>query len=117
MSRLYDITTKKEARRSTLQAALDSIVSQIIALGPLKIIVFGSFAQGRIDVNSDLDIFVLMPSTRTGKEWLDIIYDSVERKVASDIIVYNDSEFRERLPVSPLLQNIIKGKVVYEKAL
>ena len=104
---------KGEAR---LQEALESIVGQLKKLGALKIIVFGSFAHDKVDVNSDLDLFVLMPSTRSGKEWLDIVYDTIERSVASDIIVYNDREFRERLPTSAFLQNVIKGKVVYEKA-
>ncbi|HTY91740.1 MAG TPA: hypothetical protein VMC84_11240 [Methanocella sp.] len=69
-----------------------------------------------VDVNSDLDLFVLMPSTRAGKEWMDIVYDTIERRVASDLIIYNDREFRERLPTSAFLQNVVKGKVVYEKA-
>ncbi len=113
---LDEILQRKKERKARLQEALESLVSQLKNLGALKIIVFGSFARDQVDVNSDLDLFVLMPSTKTGKEWMDIIYDTVERKVASDIIVYNDEEFRERLPVSTFLQNVVKGKVVYEKA-
>lgn len=116
MSSLNKILRKKNDRKARLQEALGSIVSQLASLGALKVIVFGSFAQDTVDVNSDLDLFVLMPSTRTGKEWLGFIYDTVERKVASDIVVYNDKEFNERLPSSVFLQNVMKGKVVYEKA-
>ncbi len=43
-------------------------------MGAQKIILFGSLASGDVDVNSDLDLFVLMPSAKTGKEWTDIIY-------------------------------------------
>jgi len=116
MSELDNILLRKKERKARLQEALESIVGQLKNLGALKIIVFGSFAQDKVDVNSDLDLFVLMPSTRTGKEWMDIVYDTVERRVASDIIVYNDMEFRERLPTSSFLQNVVKGEVVYEKA-
>jgi len=51
-------------------------------------------------MDSDLDIFVVMPSSKAGKEWMDLIYDTVDRTTASDIIVYNDKEFHERLPKS-----------------
>lgn len=117
MSGLDEILQRKKERKAKLQEALEHIVSQLKNFGALKIIVFGSFARDQVDVYSDLDLFVLMPSTRTGKEWLDIIYNTIERRVESDIIVYNDREFGDRLPVSAFLQNVVKGKVVYEKAI
>ena len=109
------ILQKKERRKIKLQRSLDSIVSQLKSLGALKIILFGSFAKGDIDVNTDLDLFVIMPSTKTGKEWLDIIYEKVERNVAADIIVYNLEEFKENLPKSIFLRTISEGVLVYEK--
>ncbi len=115
MLKLKEILQRKNERKARLQASLDSIVTQLKSLGALKVILFGSFARGDVDVNSDLDLLVLMPSTKTGKEWMDTIYEKIERKVASDIIVYNQKEFYERLPTSNFLQNILKGKVVYEK--
>lgn len=115
MSRLNDILRQKNERRTRLQASLDSITSQLKSLGALKVVLFGSFVKGDVDVNSDLDLFVLMPSTRTGKEWMDMVYEMIERKVASDIIIYNVEEFNEKLPTSSFLQKIMKGKVVYEK--
>lgn len=115
MPKLKEILQRKIQRRARLQASLDSIVSQLKNLGALKIVHFGSFARGDVDVNSDLDLLVLMPSTKTGKQWMDEIYEKIERKVASDIIVYNQEEFQEKLPTSSFLQNILKGKVVYEK--
>lgn len=116
MSKLKKILRRKEKRKDRLQTSLNSIIRQLKDIGALKIILFGSFAKGDIDVYSDLDLFVFMPSTKTGKEWMNLIYENIERRVASDIIVYNQKEFDERLPTSSLLQNIINsGKVVYEK--
>jgi hypothetical protein len=66
-------------------------------------------------VNSDLDLFVLMPTAKTGKEWTDIIYSTVEKKVASHIIAFNQDELRKALPLSSFLENILRGKVLYEK--
>jgi predicted nucleotidyltransferase len=116
MSRLAEIVKMKKDRKAILQKSLDLMVKQLTGMGALKIVVFGSFARDKVDVDSDLDLFVVMPSTRTGKEWMDIIYDTIDRKVASDIIVYNDEEFRDTLPISRFLQNVAQGNVVYEKA-
>lgn len=115
MSKLKEILQRKERRKAKLQSALDTIVSQLKGIGAMKVILFGSLANDSVDVSSDLDLFVLMPSTKTGKEWMDMIYEKIERKIASDIIVYNQKEFHEKLPTSSFLQNILKGKVVYEK--
>ncbi|MBI5286736.1 MAG: nucleotidyltransferase domain-containing protein [Deltaproteobacteria bacterium] len=116
MSKLKEILRKKEERKAKLQASLDTIVNQLKDIGALKVILFGSLAKGDVDVDSDLDLFVVMPPTRRGKEWMDTIYENVDRKIASEIIVYNQKELLEQLPTSSFLQNILKGKVVYEKA-
>jgi len=115
MSKLQEILRRKAERKARLQAALDSIVSQLKEMGALKVILFGSLADGHVDIWSDLDLFVIMPSTKTGKEWIDLVYDKVERNIAADIIVYNEREFNQRLPQSRFLQHILKGMVVYEK--
>jgi hypothetical protein len=57
-----------------------------------------------------------MPSTKTGREWMDLIYRTVERKVASNIIVYNEEEFYQKLPSSSFLKNILEAKIICEKA-
>jgi len=115
MSKVQEIIKKKKDRKNKLLSSLDLIVDQLKKMGALKIVLFGSLVRDEVDINSDLDLFVLMPSTKTGKEWFNIIYDQIERKVASDIIVYNEKEFGEELPWNSLLTNISKGKVIYEK--
>lgn len=118
MSKLKEILERKEKRETRLQTSLDSIVNQLKNIGALKIVLFGSFAKGDIDVYSDLDLLVIMPSTMSGKEWMKLVYGDVEREVSSDIIVYNLREFEENLPISSFLQNIVNsGRIVYEKTL
>lgn len=85
-------------------------------MGSLKVILFGSLATGEVDVNSDIDLLAIMPETKRGKEWSRLIYDKVERGIASDIIVFNKIEFEKELPTNSFLKQIIEsGKVVYEK--
>lgn len=116
MSKIREILERKNNRRTRLQASLDSIVSQIREIGALRVILFGSLVEEEVDVYSDLDLLVIMPSTRTGKEWTDMIYRDVERGVSTDIIVYNQREFEEKLPTSSFLRSVLdSGRVVYEK--
>lgn len=116
MPKVKEILDRKRARKARLEASLDTLVRQLKRLGALKIILFGSLARGNVDVDSDLDLFVLMPPTRTGREWTDTIYTDLERKVAANIVAYNQKEFEERLTTSSFLKNVLKGKTVYEKA-
>jgi predicted nucleotidyltransferase len=116
MSLLKRILEKKERRKARLQAALDSLVKELAALGAIRIVLFGSFARRDVDISSDLDLLVIMPPERTGREWQNLIYETVERTAAADIIVFNEREFRENLPRSTFLRNAMKGRVVYEKA-
>jgi predicted nucleotidyltransferase len=116
VSRLESILERRNQREKRLRSALDSIINQLRRMGPVKIIVFGSLATGDIDVNSDVDLLAVMPGSRSGREWSKIIYDEVERGVASDIIVFNETEFQKELPTNSFLRRIVKsGKVVYEK--
>lgn len=118
MSRLNEIMLKKQAREAKLRSSLASIISQLKNLGALKIILFGSLSRQEIDTQSDLDLLLIMPSSKSGKEWMDLVYDTVERGIDSDILIYNQKEFKKNLSINSFLQNIVStGKVVYEKTL
>ena len=84
--------------------------------GAQKIILFGSFSEGHIRSWSDLDVICIMPSIRTGKEWMKKIYDEIDREVDCDILAYTKEELEKTIPVSRFLRHsIITGKVIYEK--
>jgi len=118
MSRVQEILLRKRARELRPKSSLAHITEQLRDLGALKIVLFGSLARGNVDTDSDLDLLVIMPANVSGKEWTGIVYDKVERGIASDIIVYSQDEFESRLPESSFLQDIMaSGRVVYEKAI
>ena len=99
-------------------SSMESITKQLVDLGALKIILFGSLASGNIDVSSDLDLLVIMPSTQSGKQWMKDIYENTKRRIAADIIVYNQTEFEIERQHSHFLRNILdSGRVIYEKTL
>ncbi|MGA8848874.1 MAG: nucleotidyltransferase domain-containing protein [Dehalococcoidia bacterium] len=118
MSKLKEILQRKKEREEKLKSSLDSVTRQLSDLGALKIILFGSLAEEDVDVFSDLDLLVIMPPEKSGKEWMRLAYENVDRGIASDIIIYNQKELQENLARSSFLRGILdSGRIVYEKTL
>ncbi|MGQ9546549.1 MAG: nucleotidyltransferase domain-containing protein [Dehalococcoidia bacterium] len=61
MSRLKEILQREKEREEKLKSSLASVTRQLMNLGALKIILFGSLAGEDVDVFSDLDLLVIMP--------------------------------------------------------
>jgi len=116
---MVDIASIKKSqleRKEQLQDALEHLVDQLKEIEVLKVILFGSLNEDNIDINSDIDLLILMPNSRPTKEWTNLIYENIERNIASDLVIYNLNDFEEMLPTSSFLQHIVEtGKIVYEK--
>ncbi len=113
---MESINTRKMLREARLRSSLRSVVRQLREMGALKIVLFGSLARGEVHPGSDLDLLVVMPQTRTGRDWARRIYGRVERGVASDIVVFNEEELERDLPASRFLRHVLaSGRVLYEK--
>jgi len=113
--RLKEILERKEKRKEILEKELLFLVKQLIKFGAKKIVLFGSLRENKIDFNSDIDLLVIMPSSKPGKEWMSFLYENLERNVASDLITFNETEFAKELEYNSFLRNIIKrGKVLHE---
>jgi predicted nucleotidyltransferase len=114
---LHPLFSVQERRpESLLKRELRKISRQLRAMGALKIIVFGSFAEGDVRRSSDLDLFVVMPSQMSGREWLGKIYEEVDREANSDILAFTAEELETAPPVSRFLRHALAtGKVIYEK--
>lgn len=116
MSLLAEIRQRIELRRKRLEEGLAAMLPQLIGLGAIKVILFGSLAAGTVDSDSDLDLLVIMPETLTGKEWGNRVYSEVDRRVETDFIVFNTAEFGQALPNNSFLREIsATGRVVYER--
>ncbi len=113
---LEEIRARKAKRRDALERNLEKIKQQLQDMGALKIIVFGSYAQGHVRSWSDLDIITVMPSAKTGKEWRSKIYGEIDRDVDCDILAYTANELEETIPVSRFLRHALKtGRIIYER--
>lgn len=113
---LKEINLRRENRKRHLQSCLESLQRQLAEMGALRLILFGSFSQGRTNSRSDLDLLVVMPPDLTGREWMKRIYSEVDRDVDCDILAYTNEELENLLPVSRFLRHAMKtGRVIYEK--
>ncbi len=116
MKSISQIKKENEIRRRNLNEAKIQIVEQLKKMGALKIILFGSFASGEINKRSDLDFIVVMPPTKSGWEWTNEIYESLDRKVSADIIAYTPEEFERMKKESIFVRYAVKtGINYYEK--
>lgn len=115
MNTLESIKERQENRRRVLEQGLTAIVAQLENLGARKVVLFGSLARGDIGTWSDLDLLVIMPSSRSSREWMRHIYAEVERTAACDFLVYTEEDLQAMLPSSHFLRHVLKeGKVAYE---
>jgi uncharacterized protein len=93
-------------------------LSQAIAqeFNPDKIILFGSYAYGNPQDDSDVDLLVILPykGSRFRKTWE--ILNKIQPKFAIDLLVRTPVEVEQRLGWNDFfLREIMeKGKVIYE---
>jgi predicted nucleotidyltransferase len=110
------LKARKAARKRKLEKSLEDLVSQLKALGALRIIAFGSYATGTIRSWSDLDVIVVMPSARSGKEWFRVVHDSIDVAAPADVLPFTEEELKSKLKTSSFIRHAMRtGKVVYEK--
>jgi len=85
---------------------------------PEKIILFGSYAYGNPQDDSDIDLLVILPYKGNGlhKTWE--ILNKIQPKFAVDLLVRTPVEIDQRLAWNDFFLNEIieKGKVLYESA-
>ena len=100
-----------------VQYIVDKIVREI---QPEKIILFGSYARGDFDRDSDLDLFIVVEDEKESSRLIRRKIDALlwGRKFPVDLIVRKEKEikrnFRAKNPF--YIHHIFKdGKVLYEK--
>jgi len=110
------LSVKRQSYAEALERNLTSLVHQLRRIPTVqKVILIGSFAAGRRDLFTDLDLVVVMDSP------LDFVTRSAElgrqlqAEVALDLLVYTPDEI-ERMRERPFMRHALKtGKVLYER--
>jgi predicted nucleotidyltransferase len=113
---IADMHARRERRKRALTDQLARLVDQPARMGALWVIVFGSFAEDAGRSTSDLDLIVVMPPEKTGKEWRRIVGTELDREISCDLLVYTEEELVRMIPVSRFVRHALEtGKTVYEK--
>ncbi len=107
-------------KRSTkIKAELDKIVRRVVdSYQPEKIILFGSYAYGEPDEDSDLDLLIIK---KTSERFIDRlmtvrkIVSDPKRSVPFEPVVLTPDELKQRLAIGDqFIEEIVnKGKMLY----
>jgi predicted nucleotidyltransferase len=106
---------------------LSSLAFYLFTADPYRIILFGSYAKGTADENSDIDMVVILDNNdvaKTYKERLDKklyinrLVRNINYKIALDILVYSKEEYKIVKNFGNYFIDEIEntGKIIYEKA-
>jgi predicted nucleotidyltransferase len=109
-----------QASSSTIDELLDQATRLLVeAAHPQKIILFGSYARGDFDEDSDLDFLVILPEVKNRFSEMARLQDVLTPlRVPTDVMVYSIGEVAERghLPGSALRWALEEGTVLYATA-
>jgi len=116
---MHDIERIAAARASygrDLQESLERIVASLSAMEEVeRISLFGSYARGRADLFTDLDLLVVMKTAEGILERLRRLYSLLAAPVDLDILCYTPEEF-EGMRDRPFMKRILgEERVLYEK--
>lgn len=108
------------ARRQEYRQALEDTVLDIVAALGRKIeveraILFGSYAGGRRDLFTDLDILVVMESSQDFVTRTAAMYQYLSAPVDLDLLVYTPEELERNRDRGFIRQALEKGTIIYEK--
>ena len=107
---------KREEYVNNLDQALERVLDQLRAIPAVqRVILFGSYAAGKRDLLTDLDLLVVMESeldfvTRTAQ-----LYVSLQPGIDMDLLVYTPKEFENMKDGNFIRKALEGGKVLYEK--
>jgi predicted nucleotidyltransferase len=106
---------RRAAYVTRLEEALDHAVAQLRAIpGVQRISVFGSYARGRRDLFTDLDILVILDTADAIPERLARLYRQVDVPVDLDLVAWTPAEY-ERMRMRPFGRKITaEERVIYE---
>jgi predicted nucleotidyltransferase len=113
-------TTPLEERRGQYRRALDEALEHVrerLAGMPdvELVILFGSYAAGRRDLFTDLDLLVVMHSDKDFVTRTANLYRQLHPGVDMDLLVYTPAEFERRRHRGFVKHALEKGQVIYEK--
>ena len=114
---MLTISEQRAAYVHNLEINLQTIVARLSVLPEVqRVILFGSYAAGRRDLFTDLDILVVMESNVDYATRVAMLYQQLQLTVDVDLLVYTPQEIESRPMNSFIHKTLSTGKVLYEKS-
>ena len=110
-----------------LNTVLDNLIFLLKPSDPYKIILFGSYAHGNQNKNSDIDLMIILDNNHVSKTYKERLNKKISirnlvleinRKIPLDILVYSKEELSLIKKNGNYFIDEIErtGKIIYEKA-
>jgi predicted nucleotidyltransferase len=112
------LATRREEYTRALERALTDLVAQLRAMPAVQqVILFGSYAAGRRDLFTDLDVLVIMDSDLDFVPRNAALYQqlSVEVEVDLDLLAYTPEEVERMRERGLVRRALATGQVLYAK--
>ena len=105
----------KKRHLNQLKKELPRIKEELIKLGALKIILFGSAVRNELGLMSDIDLVVIIESNKSYIERSVEIYKKIQ-PIQVDLLIYTPYEFNHMSKENLFIQHILKeGKLIFER--
>ncbi len=116
MTQPGDLAARRAAYAAALQEALQRILAQLRRMPEVeRVILFGSYAAGRKDLFTDLDLLVVMESSEDFLTRMARLRRDLNVGVDLDLLVYTPEEFTQMQDRGFLRQILATGQVLYER--
>lgn len=105
-------------RERVLKENLDRIIIDLKEkYNPQKVIIFGSYASGKIKNFSDLDLLIIKDTKSKFFDRLREVTKICNYNIGVDFLVYTPEEYEEQLKKNLFFKEeiVTKGKVIYAK--
>ncbi len=111
-----DLSRARDDYRQLLDESLTVLVEKLRRRDDvLHVGVFGSYARGRTDLFTDLDVLVIIETALPFVERQRMLYELLASPVDLDLLCYTPAEF-ECMKDRPFWRHALRGeKVLYEK--
>jgi predicted nucleotidyltransferase len=117
----------KYIKSMEIETILEKLVYSLKLSDPYKIILFGSYAHGNPDKNSDIDLMVILDNDHVAKTYeerlnkkvyIKTLVREINRKIPLDILVYSKEELKRiKEHGNYFIDEVEKtGRIIYEKA-
>lgn len=101
--------------RDAVDAALRAQAAEWARTDPTLVCVdnFGSYARGNWGVGSDLDILIVVSTSRHSRDRRSLAWDSTTLPVPADVLVYTTAEWRELISSNRRFGRMLATEVVW----